>query len=553
MQGGVFTQKGGGTTTISNTNSFASATIGGGNVVVTSLANESGVDLGSLGDVNTPITIKKCGALQTSSAINTTQKITIGEDGGGFNVTGNTLTLDAQLNGGKNPVFKRGSGTLVFSSSAVNNNFGVFTVEAGTVQCEADFGTATTTFKDTLVLSNGTTLRHNNGTGSYNSDVTKVKINSGSANWYLDGRCNYLNTLYGAGTLKLYPQGDISRTMLQLKGDEFNGTVDVETNGSYTGLNGYDGYMLNLPNGTLNVGSGFTLSTQNVQDGKTTNIRVAKVTGAGTLTGSGNLYVGSDGDDYFTYSTPCSLKVYKQGTNEMRLTSGKITAALYVNGGSVRINSTSTLAHGEYTTQINNGGRLYGAHYLKNCYINNGGLLDVCSTTKSTGTSKIDNLITLYSGGNMNMYLRTNGSSTYSSKITAVTLNLRGNLNIKPVSDIEGATQVFEPAIGQSFTLWEVTNLKTDESSLVITLPKLPNGMDWDTSELLAPKGILKIVKGILRGDVNDDGLVNGTDIQAVINFIVEGQYDEKADVNNDGLVNGTDIQEIINIIVNAE
>ncbi len=112
---------------------------------------------------------------------------------------------------------------------------------------------------------------------------------------------------------------------------------------------------------------------------------------------------------------------------------------------------------------------------------------------------------------------------------------------------------MFEPAIGQSFTLWEVTNLKTDESSLVITLPTLPNGMGWDTSELLAPKGILKIVKAPLRGDVNDDGLVNGTDIQAVINFIVEGQYDEKADVNNDGLVNGTDIQEIINIIVNAE
>jgi autotransporter-associated beta strand protein len=553
VQGGVFTQKGAGTTTISNTNSFTNATIAGGNVLVTSLANASGVDLGALGDVNTPITLKKGGALQTTSTINTTQKFTIGEDGGGFNVTGNTLTLDAQLNGGKNPVFKRGSGTLAFSSSAVNNNFGVFTVEAGTVQCEADFGTGTTTFKDTLVLSNGTTLRHNNGTGSYNSDVTKVKINSGSANWYLDGRCNYLNTLYGAGTLKLYPQGDISRTMLQLKGDEFTGTVDMETNGSYTGLNGYDGYLLDLPNGTLNVGSGFTLTTQNVQDSKTTNIRVAKVTGAGTLAGSGNLYVGSDGDDYFTYSTPCSLKVYKQGTNEMRLTSGKVTAAMYVNGGSVRINSTSTLAHGAYTTQINSGGRIYGAHYLQNCYINNGGMLDVCSTTKSTGTSKIANLMTLYAGGNMNMYLRTSGSSTYSSKITAVTLNLRGNLNIKPITDIEGATQVFEPAIGQSFTLWEVTNLRTDESSLVITLPKLPAGMGWDTSELFAAKGVLKIVKCAIRGDVNNDGVVNGTDIQAVINFIVESQYDENADVNNDGLVNGTDIQEIINIIVNAE
>lgn len=55
-----------------------------------------------------------------------------------------------------------------------------------------------------------------------------------------------------------------------------------------------------------------------------------------------------------------------------------------------------------------------------------------------------------------------------------------------------------------------------------------------------------------IKGDVNGDGLVNGTDIQAVINFIVANEYDEKADVNQDKVVNGTDIQEIINIIVGA-
>ena len=55
------------------------------------------------------------------------------------------------------------------------------------------------------------------------------------------------------------------------------------------------------------------------------------------------------------------------------------------------------------------------------------------------------------------------------------------------------------------------------------------------------------------RGDVNNDDIVNGTDIQAVINLIVLSEYDEKADVNKDGTVNGTDIQEIINIIVNGE
>ena len=56
-----------------------------------------------------------------------------------------------------------------------------------------------------------------------------------------------------------------------------------------------------------------------------------------------------------------------------------------------------------------------------------------------------------------------------------------------------------------------------------------------------------------LRGDVNGDDIVNGTDIQAIINFIVTGEYDEKADVNKDNIVNGTDIQEVINIIVKTE
>ena len=55
-----------------------------------------------------------------------------------------------------------------------------------------------------------------------------------------------------------------------------------------------------------------------------------------------------------------------------------------------------------------------------------------------------------------------------------------------------------------------------------------------------------------IKGDVNGDGIVNGTDIQAVINVIVANEYDEKADVNQDKVVNGTDIQEIINIIVGA-
>ena len=65
--------------------------------------------------------------------------------------------------------------------------------------------------------------------------------------------------------------------------------------------------------------------------------------------------------------------------------------------------------------------------------------------------------------------------------------------------------------------------------------------------------GTIVALHDVLCEDVNGDGVVNGTDIQAIINLIVESLYDEKGDVNSDGVVNGTDIQEVINIIVNAE
>jgi hypothetical protein len=72
-------------------------------------------------------------------------------------------------------------------------------------------------------------------------------------------------------------------------------------------------------------------------------------------------------------------------------------------------------------------------------------------------------------------------------------------------------------------------------------------------------RGLNYVIKSVelrkgdgLRGDVNGDGTVNGTDIQAIINLIIVSEYDEKADVNRDRVVNGTDIQEVINIIVNS-
>ena len=53
---------------------------------------------------------------------------------------------------------------------------------------------------------------------------------------------------------------------------------------------------------------------------------------------------------------------------------------------------------------------------------------------------------------------------------------------------------------------------------------------------------------GHALGDVNYDYLVNGLDIQGIINFAKEGTYKTEADVNEDNDVNGLDIQQVINI-----
>ena len=54
-----------------------------------------------------------------------------------------------------------------------------------------------------------------------------------------------------------------------------------------------------------------------------------------------------------------------------------------------------------------------------------------------------------------------------------------------------------------------------------------------------------------LPGDVNGDGKVNGADIVAVINYVLNNSTDTRGDVNNDGKVNGADIVAVINYVLN--
>ena len=144
-----------------------------------------------------------------------------------------------------------------------------------------------------------------------------------------------------------------------------------------------------------------------------------------------------------------------------------------------------------------------------------------------------------------------NGSSNYKAQI------LRGTTDEEQTVIAEGTTYSSAPNCAES-TSTDLSSAVTRALEFEVTTPGNHiikfNGVNTGWQGLLLTLCKLKFIpEPAIKGDVNGDGIVNGTDIQAVINFIVAGQYDTKADVNKDGIVNGTDIQEIINIIVSVE
>ena len=55
-----------------------------------------------------------------------------------------------------------------------------------------------------------------------------------------------------------------------------------------------------------------------------------------------------------------------------------------------------------------------------------------------------------------------------------------------------------------------------------------------------------------VTGDVNGDGEVNISDVNAVIDMLLKGVQDASGDVNGDGEVNIADVNAIIDIILNS-
>ena len=191
------------------------------------------------------------------------------------------------------------------------------------------------------------------------------------------------------------------------------------------------------------------------------------------------------------------------------------------------------------------------------------------SDTKVATVDETSGKVTLLKAGETNITAKFAGNSIYAAASASYVLTVK-----KGKATLTFAQTECKGETGKAFTAPKLTTspeglkvkyttsdaniAKVDAATGAVTIVAVGEVTITATvvSDQYEGSASYKIIvsKPAVKGDVNGDGRINGTDIQALINFIVdEEDYDETFDINGDGRVNGSDIQEIINIILEEE
>ena len=477
--GAPIIKNGTGNVTINNWNRTGETTINAGTLIVGMLANTAGQDYGALGNAAQPINLNDGATLRTNGTIITDQTLNITGEVSVDVPSGKSIIFNKAIRGSGATLNKTGAGSMEMGK--LTNTFAKLVAKAGTVRSNYSSGNVDQLPK-TVEFQGGTLWGANMEGGSGVTNTTNFVVPKGkTGSFYGSFRGTYSGTLTGEGTFNVYTGG--VRCYWNGNWSAFTGTVSCGKENRQNKKTYDPSFDFNntygLPNATLNVQQDVYVSN----DGK--NFPVGKVTGTGTLNGTGQWRInGLDGN--FTLTTTINSPVAKLGAGKMTVTAGKINGALTIESGTVAFNqsSLSTNINGAYATTVRNGGRIVGQGQLYAMSIQNGGELVPCgSTTNETtpGTIKTVNSITAAAGSTVNFLVNATKNSTLQAGNT-VTMN--GTVK---VTLLEGYT----PKAGDEFTLW------TAEKNFIGTpqfdLPELPDGLYWDTKDVAAMTGILRI------------------------------------------------------------
>ena len=483
-------KNGAGTVTFYTENKTGATIINNGKLIVSQLANNTGQTYGSLGDANQTITINNDATLAVKNTIITDQLVNV--DGkANIEVPANTaLTFNQGFKGTNAVVFKKGTGTMTLGA---NNTFSKLVIEKGRVNAvqrsNIDQLPDIVEFHDGVLW--GTTDDSNSRTTRTNFVVPEDM----NGTYYGSYRGANYGTLTGKGTFTVYSggvrcywNGDWSN----FEGTVVPATVNRQAKPTYTPTFNFTN-SYGLPKASLLLNSDVIFYTNDPQTAsKVYNISIGNLLGTGTLSTSASVTIGGlDKDIKFRGSFENSPKITKIGSGSWEITktmSG--IGSLNFKGGDIVLNNTSskTSLFGTVTPIIQDSACLKGIGTVGSLRLQEGAVLQPgsCTASRRYGAITATGYIYMDEGTKLNLIIYSNIGNQYSRSYIVVNgeLKLNGELNIE-------LGEEFVPSLGDSFTLWTAGSITGTPSA--INLPMLPDGLYWDTSELLTNNGTLKV------------------------------------------------------------
>ncbi len=482
---GELVKNGEGSVIIYTANHIGNTTINGGKINATSLANNIGLDYGSLGGVNSKIKIDNNATLVMNLDATTTQEITVGTGGATIEVgNGRTLALNTAVkavNSSNAVLTKAGAGSLTLSA---NNRLSRLIVKAGNVNTVESSGTVQ--LPTTVEFVNGT-ITDPSSENSYTSNNTNFVVPELCSGYLVaKPRCTYNGSLTGAGTFTVYAAG--VRNYFAGDWSQFEGTIipAYKKRGSFDPSFDFTSDK-GMPLATLRVNSGIEFKN----NGK--SVEIGAIDGEGTLSGTGTYTLGSNNSD-FKFKGTITSPVKKAGTGCWEVSSALTgIGSITVNEGSLYLNSLTAkdLITSTAPVYVANGATLLGrGGIVTSVYLRSGATLHVGTNTDDyAGEFRVTGMLSAADGSviDMNIKNANNSSSSRSFLNVSKSLVLNAAVNITLSPD-------YAPAAGDEIILW---NAGAFSGTPTVNLPELPSGLYWDTSDLLTTSGTLRVTDNV--------------------------------------------------------
>ena len=529
----TLTKNGAGEVTIRSVNHMGITNVNGGKLNVYSLANNSGQEYGSVGNVKKRIQLANGATLGIKATTTSDQILRVSEGGGIVEVaSGVTLTQNANITGQGQTLTKAGSGTLTLGT---NMTISKIVINGGNVN--AQLNSSTNVALPATVEFHSGQLNDPNNQGAYATNATNFIVPEGKSGTLLcDPRCNYTGTLTGSGTFTVVAAG--VRGYFNGNWSNFEGKLipGLQKRGSYDPTFNFTNSK-GLPKATLHLNSGVTFSNNDPDGSKNRsyNVTIGSVTGTGTLAGNGIYTIGVDDKD-FTVGFKSTSSIVKAGNGTMYLTAGKISAPLTINSGKMSFfTAQGTSLIGANALTVKNNAAISGFGQLSSLVMENGSELILNYVDEdgdaTSGTLTTTGRVTVGEGAKVTFVIET--ADRY-SKLQPASFIMNGTIVVSLANNYIAKKD-------DMFQLWTTDDFGGTPSW---SLPNLPEGLYWDTTDL-AKSGMLRITDDSTLGigQITANEMVSGEVF--TISGIRLGSFQTQrskihAEVKKLGVVSGT-------------